>query len=97
MTFELSSGGSCVLRKWPTVKLIALVGAAFAFGGSTIAQAPPVPPGGTVVAAGLQGPRGLTFGPDGLLYIAEAGTGGTQPVPAGAPMWWIRSGLITAA
>ena len=64
---------------------IALVGAAFAFGGSTMAQAPPVPPGGTLVAAGLQGPRGLTFGPDGLLYIAEAGTGGTQPVPAGCP------------
>jgi hypothetical protein len=48
-----------------------------------IAQAPPVPPGGTVVAAGLEGPRGLTFGPDGLLYVAEAGLGGTQAVPGG--------------
>jgi len=47
------------------------------------AQAPPVPPGGTVVAAGLEGPRGLTFGPDGLLYFAEAGLGGTQAVPQG--------------
>lgn len=47
------------------------------------AQAPPVPPGGTVVAAGLEGPRGLIFGPDGLLYVAEAGLGGTQPVPEG--------------
>lgn len=37
------------------------------------AQAPPVGPGGTVVAEGLEGPRGLTFGPDGLLYFAEAG------------------------
>src|SRR5450631_3524762 len=30
-----------------------------------------------VVAAGLEGPRGLRFGPDGDLYVAEAGTGGT--------------------
>jgi hypothetical protein len=30
-----------------------------------------------VVASGLEGPRGLRFGPDGNLYVAEAGTGGT--------------------
>src|ERR1700729_2147302 len=29
------------------------------------------------VATGLEGPRGLRFGPDGNLYVAEAGTGGT--------------------
>lgn len=34
----------------------------------------------TTVADGLNGPRGLTFGPDGALYVAEAGTGGhTDP------------------
>ena len=43
-----------------------------------------------VVASGLEGPRGLRFGPDGFLYVAEAGTGGTnstigqcQQVPGG--------------
>src|SRR6202789_2614424 len=31
----------------------------------------------TVYASGLESPRGLKFGPDGDLYIAESGTGGT--------------------
>jgi hypothetical protein len=32
-----------------------------------------------VVATGLDSPRGLTFGPNGTLYVAEAGVGGTTP------------------
>jgi DNA-binding beta-propeller fold protein YncE len=32
----------------------------------------------TVVLGGLQSPRGLTFGPGGRLYVAQAGNGGTS-------------------
>jgi hypothetical protein len=38
------------------------------------AQVAPAP---AVYASGLLGPRGLKFGPDGMLYVAEAGTGGS--------------------
>ena len=54
-----------------------------------------------VLASGLEGPRGLTFGADGNLYVAEAGTGGTNstagqctqvPGPPAGPGPW-RGGV----
>lgn len=50
-----------------------------------------------VVADGLDNPRGLSFGPDGALYVAEAGSGGTllcAPGPEGEACWG-TSGAIT--
>lgn len=43
----------------------------------------------TVVMTELDNPRGLAFGPEGALYVAEAGRGGDQPcvvVRAGQPV-----------
>jgi hypothetical protein len=71
-------------NKFLSVRLAVLGTAAF-LTSVLYAQAPPIPAGATLYASGLQGPRGLIFGPDGLLYVAEAGTGGTVSTAGTCP------------
>ena len=54
--------------------LLCLCAASFA--GGTLGVQAQLPPGAMLFASGLEGPRGLAFGPDGDLYVAEAGLGG---------------------
>ncbi len=39
----------------------------------------------SAVASGLDNPRDLAFGPDGTLYVAQAGHGGPYCIPGGGP------------
>ena len=54
--------------------LVHLILALCLFGGRAAAQ-----PVLTVVMSGLDNPRSLAFGPEGALYVAEAGRGGAGP------------------
>ena len=51
-------------------------------GGPPMAMPPP-PEWAEVVATDLANPRGMAFGPDGALYISEAGVGGEGPCAMG--------------
>ena len=56
-----------------------------------------------VVASGLDNPRGLNFGPDGFLYVAEAGRGGVSALclpqggapPTAPPSCYGPTGAVT--
>jgi hypothetical protein len=50
------------------------------------AQLPLTAAAGTTVAQGLFGPRGLKFGPDGDLYVALSGPGGTNSTETLCPL-----------
>ena len=48
-----------------------------------------------VVASGIQAPRGLRFGPDGDLYVGEAGTGGTTSTDGQCPAGDTAGGTVS--
>jgi hypothetical protein len=60
-----------------SLSLLIIASAAGSFAPVPSMAQPAVEPTPFVLASGLEGPRGLRFGPDGYLYVAEAGTGGT--------------------
>lgn len=63
---------------------IVAAGTALVFGGVSMRATPARDtPDVQIVVSGLNDPRGLTFGPGGDLYIAEAGRGGNSLSPAG--------------
>jgi hypothetical protein len=65
------------MRKWRVSLTAAIAAMAVCLVPVSVqAQAVTVPKV-TVVASGLNNPRGLAFGPGGALYVAEGGTGGT--------------------
>lgn len=68
----------------PLVAFAAIAGAvALAGNGTSSAQEGPLPTpsaGKVITTEPLLQPKGLAMGPDGMLYVAESGSGGTTPI-----------------
>jgi len=67
-------------RMWTVVAVLSALILAGSVRGAVEAQAPI-----QVIATGLDNPRGLNFGPDGALYVTEAGRGGSSTACAPSP------------
>jgi hypothetical protein len=84
-----------------SARAVALIGAAAlaaSVASPVVASSAKAPHSGPeVVASGLDNPRGLTFAPDGALYVAEAGLGGTDTCFEGpeGPSCFGHSGAVT--
>ena len=79
-----------LLAALSVVVSVAVLGGAYAAEKATL----------TPVATGLDNPRGLAFGPDGSLYVAEAGSGGPETSvcaigPEGQQQCYGATGAIT--
>ncbi|MBD0297955.1 MAG: ScyD/ScyE family protein, partial [Flavisolibacter sp.] len=66
---------TCLLRKTQALSILSFV---FLFSSCLKDGDEPGPAKVSVLAKGFNNPRGLKFGPDGFLYVAEAGLGGTE-------------------
>jgi len=63
-----------------TAALAVVAGTAMVAGTGTVTAKEPGPSAGRMLASGLMDPRGIKLGPDGMLYVAEAGKGGDTKI-----------------
>ncbi len=72
---------------------LALLAAVMAFGGTNaLAKEIPADEGKSLLIDGLLQPRGIKAGPDGMLYVAESGTGGDTKVDVGGELGTVYTG-----